>query len=70
MTLMDRTELRHLRIENAELRESVDRLLALVANVRERITGLTLAAGLPREVWSELCRIDSDLVIARIKADE
>lgn len=29
--------------------------------IRRRITRLTLAAGLPRDVWSELCHLDTAL---------
>ncbi len=31
------------------------------AEIRRRVTRLSLAAGLPREVWSELCHLDSAL---------
>lgn len=31
------------------------------AEIRRRVTRLTLAAGLPREVWSELCHLDTAL---------
>jgi hypothetical protein len=32
-----------------------------LTDIRDRITRLTLAAGLPNAVWRELCKIDSDL---------
>lgn len=35
--------------------------IATLATIRSRITRLTLAAGLPHEVWAELCRLDSDM---------
>lgn len=41
-----------------------------IDDIASRITKLTLAPGLPREVWSELCRIDSDLRAQRAASRE
>lgn len=41
--------------------EQVEREPQSLAAIRRRVTALTLAVGLPSEVWAELCRIDSDL---------
>ncbi len=47
--------------EVGTLRAANERRRIAIDNARTRINRLTLAAGLPPEVWSELCRLQSDL---------